>query len=66
MAKSGSYIDELQNELKQTDPDSHANRLVTQGNEKGTFIPLSNFVHNQSIFCEDFYLDLDLSNLSLI
>ncbi|RUS73830.1 hypothetical protein EGW08_018398 [Elysia chlorotica] len=30
MAQSGSYIEELQNELKHTDPDSHANRLVTQ------------------------------------
>ncbi|GFN81435.1 KH domain-containing, RNA-binding, signal transduction-associated protein 1 [Plakobranchus ocellatus] len=30
MATSGSYIEELENELKQTDPNSHANRLVTQ------------------------------------
>ncbi|GFR57701.1 KH domain-containing, RNA-binding, signal transduction-associated protein 2 [Elysia marginata] len=30
MASSGSYIEQLENELKQTDPNSHANRLVTQ------------------------------------
>uniref|UniRef100_A0A0B7BP49 K Homology domain-containing protein n=1 Tax=Arion vulgaris TaxID=1028688 RepID=A0A0B7BP49_9EUPU len=30
MAQTGTYSEELENELKQTDPNSHANRLIAQ------------------------------------
>lgn len=31
MAQTGTYREELENELKQTDPNSHSNRLIAQG-----------------------------------